>query len=113
MWKSIHDAGGHVVFGSDWPVATLDAFSRITSIANRLPRPGGTDQRLPLTQAIDGYTREAAYAAFDENVNGSLEPGKLADIVVLASDVFAQPPATRDAAAVTATIVGGKIAYQR
>jgi predicted amidohydrolase YtcJ len=113
MWKSIRDAGGHVVFGSDWPVASLDAFSRITSIANRTPRPGGTDQRLSFPQAIDGYTSEAAYASFDETRKGTLEPGKLADIVVLGSDVFADPPATRDAAAVYATIVDGKIAYRK
>ncbi|HEX7795798.1 MAG TPA: amidohydrolase [Vicinamibacterales bacterium] len=113
MWKSIRDAGGHVVFGSDWPVASLDAFSRITSIANRTPRPGGTDQRLSFPQAIDGYTSEAAYASFDENRKGTLEPGKLADIVVLGSDVFAEPPTTREAAAVYATIVDGKIAYRK
>src|SRR5262249_35914611 len=111
VWESIRDAGGHVVFGSGWPVASLDAVSRITSIANRTPRPGGTDQRLPFTRAIDGYTSEAAYASFDETRKGILEPGKLADIVVLGSDVFAEPPATRDAAAVFATIVDGKIAY--
>ena len=113
MWKSIRDAGGHVVFGSDWPVASLDAFSRITSIANRTPRPGGTDQRLSFPQAIDGYTSEAAYASFDETRKGTLEPGKLADIVVLGSDVFAEPPTTREAAAVYATIVDGKIAYRK
>jgi predicted amidohydrolase YtcJ len=113
MWKSIRDAGGHVVFGSDWPVASLDAFSRITSIANRTPRPGGTDQRLSFPQAIDGYTSEAAYASFDETRKGTLEPGKLADIVVLGSDVFGEPPATREAAAVYATIVDGKIAYKK
>src|SRR5262249_41073316 len=77
------------------------------------PRPGGTDQRLPFTRAIDGYTSEAAYASFDETRKGILEPGKLADIVVLGSDVFAEPPATRDAAAVFATIVDGKVAYRK
>lgn len=113
MWKSIREAGGHVVFGSDWPVASLDAFSRITSVANRTPRPGGTDQRLTFPQAIDGYTSEAAYASFDETRKGTLDPGKLADIVVLGSDVFAEAPTTREAAAVYATIVDGKIAYRK
>jgi predicted amidohydrolase YtcJ len=113
MWKSIREAGGHVVFGSDWPVASLDAFSRITSIANRMPRPGGSDQRLTFSQAIDGYTSEAAYASFDETRKGTLEPGRLADIVVLGSDIFTAPPATREAASVYATIVDGKIAYRK
>ena len=113
MWKSITESGGRVVFGSDWPVASLDAFARITSIANRMPRPGGTDQRLTLTRAIDDYTSEAAYASFDEARKGTLEPGKLADIVVLSSDVFTQAPATRDAAGVYATIFDGAIVYQK
>jgi predicted amidohydrolase YtcJ len=112
MWKSISDAGGRVVFGSDWPVATLDAMGRITGIVNRQPRPGGTDERLPLTTAIDDYTSAAAYAAFDETQKGTLAPGMLADIVVLATDVFARPPASRGDIAVAVTIVDGKVAYR-
>ena len=95
------------------PVASLDAFARITSIANRQPRPGGTDQRLALTRAVDDYTSQAAYAAFDEGRKGTLEPGKLADIVVLSSDVFTEPPTTRDAAAVAVTIFDGKVVYRK
>src|SRR5262249_2881000 len=75
MWKSISEAGGRVVFGSDWPVATIDAIGRSVGIANRPPRVGGTDQRLPLTAAIDGYTSQAAYASFDERQKGTLVPG--------------------------------------
>ena len=112
MWKSISDAGGRVVFGSDWPVATLDAMGRIIGIINRRPRPGGTDERLPLTTAIDDYTSAAAYAAFDETQKGTLAPGMLADIVVLATDVFARPPASRGDIAVAVTIVDGKVAYR-
>lgn len=113
LWKSISDAGGVVAFGSDWPVASLDAFSRITSIMNRAPRPGGTDQRLPLAQAVDDYTSRAAYAAFDEKTKGTLAPGMLADIVVMSSDVFAKAPTTRDEATVATTIVDGKVAYRK
>ena len=112
MWKSISRAGGRVVFGSDWPVATIDAMGRIVGIVNRRPRPGGTDERLTLTAAIDDYTSVAAYAAFDENQKGTLAPGMLADIVVLATDVFAHPPASRADIAVAVTIVDGKIAYR-
>jgi predicted amidohydrolase YtcJ len=112
MWKSIADAGGRVVFGSDWPVATLDAMGRIIGIVNRQPRPGGTDERLPLTTAIDDYTSAAAYAAFDETQKGTLAPGMLADIVVLATDVFARPPASRGDIAVAVTIVDGKVVYR-
>jgi predicted amidohydrolase YtcJ len=112
MWKSISSAGGRVVFGSDWPVATIDAMGRIIGIINRQPRPGGTDERLPLTTAIDDYTSAAAYAAFDETQKGTLAPGMLADNVVLATDVFARPPVSRGDIAVAVTIVDGKIAYR-
>ena len=112
MWKSISEAGGRVVFGSDWPVATLDAIGRIVGITNRVPRPGGIDQRLSLNSAINKYTSDAAYAAFDDTVKGTLAPAMLADIVVLATDVFAKAPAVRGDVAVKATIFDGKVVYR-
>jgi predicted amidohydrolase YtcJ len=111
MWKSISEAGGRVVFGSDWPVASLDAMGRIYSITHRGPLPGGIDQRLPLTTAIDDYTRQCAYATFDENRKGTLAPGMLADIAVLATDVFSREPASAADIAVKFTIFDGKVAY--
>jgi len=112
MWKSISAAGGRVIFGSDWPVASLDAMGRIYSITHRLPLPGGTDQRLALTAAIDDYTRGCAYATFDEKQKGTLAPGMLADVVVLATDVFSHEPTTRADIAVKATIFNGKVVYR-
>jgi predicted amidohydrolase YtcJ len=112
MWKSISEAGGRVIFGSDWFVASLDAMGRIFSITHRGPRPNGTDQRLSLTTAIDDYTREGAYASFDEGQKGMLAPGMLADIVVLASDIFSNPPVRKEDIAVRATIVDGRVAFQ-
>ena len=112
MWKSIADAGGRVVFGSDWPVAPLDAMSRITSIVHRPPRPGGADQWLTMKAAVDGYTSAAAFASFDEKEKGTLAPGMLADIAVLATDVFRHPPASRADVAVTTTIFDGRVVYR-
>jgi predicted amidohydrolase YtcJ len=112
MWRSISEAGGRVVFGSDWPVASLDAMSRITSIVHRLPRPGGTDQRLSMAAAMDDYTSGPAYASFDEQQKGTLAPGMLADIVVLTTDVFAHPPVVRANVAVKVTIVDGKVVFR-
>jgi predicted amidohydrolase YtcJ len=112
LWKSIAAGGGRVVFGSDWPVASLDAMSRITSIVNRPPRPGGSDQRLPLEAAIDAYTSASAFASFDDKDKGRLAPGMLADVAVLATNVFAHPVTTRADVAVTATIVDGKVVYR-
>lgn len=113
MWKSIKDAGGAVAFGSDWPVASLNAMARLTNIVHRAPRPGGTDQRLSWPEAIDAHTRVAAFAAFDEQLKGSLAPGMLADVVVLETDVFSRAPTTVDDVAVYTTIVDGKVVYQR
>jgi hypothetical protein len=112
MWKSIAGAGGRVVFGSDWNVASLDAMSRITSIAYRPARPGGADERLPLTAAIDDYTSASAFASFDETRKGTLAPGMLADIVVLATDVFNHPPTAQTDVAVASTIFDGKVVYR-
>ncbi|MGH9144366.1 MAG: amidohydrolase [Vicinamibacterales bacterium] len=113
LWKSIAEAGGRVVFGSDWPVASLDAMSRITSIVNRRPRAGGSDQRLTMATAIDDYTRGPAFASFDEKVKGTIAPGMLADVAILATDVLTLPPARREDIAVDATIFDGKVVYRR
>jgi hypothetical protein len=101
-----------VIFGSDWPVASLDAMGRIYSITHRGPLPGGMDQRLPLATVIDDYTRECAYATFDEKQKGVLAPGRLADVVVLATDVFSREPMVASDIAVKFTIVDGKVVYR-
>ncbi|HKB13420.1 MAG TPA: amidohydrolase [Vicinamibacterales bacterium] len=112
LWKSIADAHGRVVFGSDWPVASFDAMSRITSIVHRPPRPGGTDQRLTMRAAIEAYTSAAAFASFDERRKGTLAPGMLADIAVLATDVLSRPAVARDDVAVKTTILDGKVVFR-
>lgn len=112
MWKAIAAGGGRVVFGSDWPVASLDAMGRVTAIVNRRGRPGASDQRLSMTTAIDDYTRESAFASFDEKIKGTIAPGMLADLAVLATDVFEHPPIRREDIAVRATIVDGKVVYR-
>jgi predicted amidohydrolase YtcJ len=112
MWKNISKSGGRVVFGSDWPVAPLDAMGRIYSITHRGPRPGGTDQRLALISAIEDYTRECAYATFDEKQKGVLAPGMFADVAVLATDLFSHEPATAADIAVKFTIFDGRVVYR-
>jgi predicted amidohydrolase YtcJ len=112
MWKSISEAGGRVIFGSDWPVASLDAMGRIYSITHRGPPPGGTDQRLALSTAIDDCTRECAYSTFDEKQKGVLASGMLADVAVLATDVFSHDPAAAADIAVKFTIFDGRVVYR-
>jgi predicted amidohydrolase YtcJ len=67
---------------------------------------------LSLTTAIDDYTRESAYATFDEKEKGTLAPGMLADVVILATDVFSNEPQRREDIAVSATIFDGKVVYR-
>lgn len=112
-WKRIVEAGGHVVLGSDWPVAPFDPSGRLFQVAVAPPREGRPDGRLALMAAIDAYTSQAAYLSFDDEVKGSLAPGKLADFVVLASNVFTAPPTSPADLQVTTTVFGGKVVFER
>jgi hypothetical protein len=73
----------------------------------------GPEQRLTRQQALASYTVNNAYAAFEEEIKGSLTPGKLADITVLSRDIMAVPEEEILAAEAVYTIVGGEIRYQR
>ncbi len=70
-------------------------------------------ERLSLRQAIDAYTRDAAWASFDEHRKGSLERDMLADIVVLSQDIFSVPPARLAETEVAVTIFDGRVVYRR
>ena len=112
-WKSIQAAGGRLTFGSDWPVATLEAGQGIWLASTRIRAEKAADQRLSIHEALSGYTTWAAYASFDEQRKGTLAPGMLADIVVLGSDLAAAPIAAPTGVTVTTTIFDGKVVYQR
>jgi len=118
VWRSIQAKGGALAFGSDWPVVTLNpwpgvqtALTRQTSEGNP---PGGfiPQQRLSLEDTIRGYTLGAAFAGRREKSEGSLEPGKLADFILLDRDLFKIEPSEIDKTEVLITFVGGKIVYQ-
>jgi predicted amidohydrolase YtcJ len=113
MWKGIQQSGGHLAFGSDWPVASLDPLAGIWIGLNRIGHGDVPNQRLTLAEMIDGYTIGPAYGSFDEARKGRLAAGHLADVVILTRDVFEQPPASADDVKVATTIFGGKIVYRR
>jgi predicted amidohydrolase YtcJ len=69
-------------------------------------------QRLTVEEAIQGYTLGGAYASFEEGLKGSLEPGKLADLVVLAGDPFEQPQSLEELQ-VEMTFIGGELVFAR
>lgn len=117
-WHSIESSGGHLAFGSDWPVVTLNPWYGIQNALTRRTRegdpPGGfvPHERISLEDAIKGYTLGAAYAGRREKTEGSIEPGKVADLIVLSQDLFKIEPNQIANTEVLLTIVGGKIVYQ-
>jgi predicted amidohydrolase YtcJ len=95
-----------MVFGSD-----CMPFSPLYGIYSAVNAPYPS-QRISVEDAIAAYTREAAYASFEEGLKGSIEDGKLGDFVVLAGDPFADPGNVASVG-VTKTIVGGEVVYDR
>jgi predicted amidohydrolase YtcJ len=117
-WKSIADAGGHLAFGSDWPVVTLNPWEGVQTAVTRQTSEGQPEagfvpeQRLTVAQVIEGYTLGAAFASRREKLEGSLEVGKLADLIILSQNIFDVKPRKIGATKVVTTIVGGRIVYQ-
>ena len=117
-WKSIADGGGHLAFGSDWPVVTLNPWEGIQTAVTRQTSEGTPaagfvpEQRLTVEQAVDGYTLGAAFAGRREKTEGSLEVGKLADLIVVSQNIFDVNPHKIRATKVVTTIIGGRLVYQ-
>ena len=117
-WKSIADGGGRLAFGSDWPVVTLNPWPGMQTAVTRQTAestpPNGfvPEQRLTVAQTVDGYTLGAAFAGHREKTEGSLEVGKLADLIIISQNIFDINPHKIGATKVVATIVGGRLVYQ-
>jgi predicted amidohydrolase YtcJ len=117
-WRSIERSGGVLAFGSDWPIVTLNPWPGVQNALTRQTTegnpPGGfvPKERISLEDAIRAYTIGAAIAGHRENSEGSLEPGKLADLIVLAQDLFRMEPTEIGKTEVLLTMAGGKIVYQ-
>ena len=118
-WNSIRRAGGRLAFGSDWPIVSFDPFIGLNSAVNRTTRDGRPaggwlpQERLPLQDALAAYTWASAWAAYDDTIKGTLDPGMLADVVVLDRDLFAAAPAEIADASVRLTILGGQVVYDK
>ena len=117
-FKDIDDAGLCQPFGSDYPVSSMDTLRAIHTAMTRTLRgvpgakPWQPHQRISLEAALRHFTRDGAYASFDEHEKGTLTPGKLADFVVLSEDIFDHPERRLLTAQVTTTVMGGAITYQ-
>jgi hypothetical protein len=116
-FRSLLDAGTRIAFGSDWYVAPPTPLEGIYAAVTRRTLDGAhpdgwvPEQKITVEEALAAYTRDAAYASFEEDVKGTVEPGKLADLVVLDRDITAISPEEIAGAAVRTTIVGGRIVW--
>lgn len=108
-WRSIAGAGGRVVFGSDFPAYSLNPWSALQELVAGHPRP---EQRISVADAIAGYTLGAAYAGGREATEGSLEVGKLADMIILSENLFEVSPASLGQTQVRLTMVGGHVTHR-
>lgn len=118
VWHSIEASDGRLAFGSDWPVVTLNPWEGVQNALTRQTTegdpPGGfvPQERISLEDAIKAYTWGAAFAGRRENSEGSLQPGKLADVIILSQDLFKVEPGDIGKTDVMLTMVGGKVVYQ-
>jgi len=116
-WNSVLKAGGRLAFGSDWPVVTINPWPGVQMAVTREDwegKPQGgwlPGERITLEQAIYAYTLGGAYALNEEGIRGSIEPGKLADLVLLSQNIFEIPVNKIRETTSVLTMVGGKIIY--
>jgi predicted amidohydrolase YtcJ len=118
VWRSIEDKGGALAFGSDWPVVTLNPWRGVQTALTRQTEEGKPEygfvpqQRLSLDDTLRAYTIGAAFAGRRERTEGSIEAGKLADLIVIDRNLFLIEPTEIGKTEVLMTMVGGRVAYE-
>ena len=114
VWQKLMKSGAVVTSGTDAPVENVDPIPNYYAAVTRKMADGRAfypDQRMSRMEALRSYTILNAFAAFEEDIKGSLTTGKLADITVLSKDITTVPAEEIKSAKVVYTIIGGKIAY--
>ncbi len=113
-WNDMRAAGVPLVFASDWPVSDINPIRSIQSAMTRAKWADDMpDQRQTLSQAVAGYTVDAAYAEFSEGQKGQLAVGMLADVVVLSEDIVGVDPARLHEIVPRFTICDGRVVWER
>ena len=115
--KDYFDNGIISALGSDSPITYPDPMNSLYGALNRLDQKNGEEvgisQRINVLQAVRAFTYNGAYSSFEENLKGSLETGKLADVVILDHDILTYPKEQIRDVKVNYTIIDGEIVYQR
>ena len=117
-FHSIEEGGGRLAFGSDWPVVTMNPWTGMQTGITRKTSEGKPEggfapkEAVSLEDAIKAYTLGAAFAGRREQQEGSLQAGKLADLIVVNQDLFKIPTSQIGKTEVLLTMVGGKVVYE-
>jgi predicted amidohydrolase YtcJ len=117
VWQKLLKSGARLAAGSDFPVERPDPLPGFYAAVTRQDQSGqpaggwAPDQRLTRAEALAAFTIDAAYAAHAEHDLGSIEPGKLADFVLLSRDIMTIPPAEILKTTVLGTVVGGATVF--
>lgn len=117
-YRSLLESDAIVSFGTDWPVAPLNPLYGIYAAVTRRTadnkNPDGwiPGEKIPVEDAIKCYTLNSAYASFEENIKGSIEVGKLADLVVLSDDILTIDPVKIKDVKVEMTVFDGEIVFK-
>jgi len=116
-YKTLLSSGTHLTFGSDAPIESLDPLKGIYAAVLRKKvgeeESWNPTEQVRVEEAVFAYTQAASYASYEENFKGSIQVGKLGDVVVLSQDIFEIDPEMIPETKVEYTILGGKIVYQR
>lgn len=118
-FRSLLDGGAVVAFGSDWTVAPMEPLKGFDAAMFRRTLDGANpdgwvpEQKIGGEETLRAYTVTGAYAGFQENILGTIEEGKLADIVVLSADPTKATAESIGKIAVVRTIVGGETVFTR
>ncbi len=116
---SIRRAGGRIVGSSDWAVSSMNPLEAIETAITRQDPYGEVEGTLNASEAVDletmvdAYTRNAAWLLGQDDITGSIEPGKRADLVVLDRDIFALPATELSEVRVDLTLLDGEVIYER
>jgi len=116
VWRNLLDSGAVVTNGTDAPVEDVDPIMSFYASVARTLKDGSRffpGQCMTRMEALRSYTLDCAWAAKEDDIKGSLTPGKLADIVVLSQDILAIPAEQIPATKVDLTIVGGEVKFRR